>query len=70
MREESDFEISGRLKASRLRTARLAKAVTIGERVLLEREDRRCGVDQELQADRPYQELEIERELHGRIASG
>jgi hypothetical protein len=41
---------------------------TIEEGVLLERRERRRQVDQELRADRTYEEVEVERGLHGKIA--
>jgi len=68
MREESDFEISGRLKARRLRATHPPKVTTIEEGVPLERRERRRQVDQELRADRTYEEVEVERGLHGKIA--
>jgi hypothetical protein len=68
MREESDFEISGWLKARRLRATHLPKATTIEEGVLLDRREGRRHVDQELRPGRTYEEVEFERELNGNIA--
>jgi hypothetical protein len=67
MREESDFEISGRLRARRLRAAHPPKATTIEEHVRVQRVERRRHVGPELRAHRTYKEVELERGLHGMI---
>jgi hypothetical protein len=69
MNEETDFEIGGRLRARRLRAVHPPRTTTDEERVRTERTDRRRHVDQELQPDKTYEELEIEKQLRGEILS-
>jgi hypothetical protein len=69
MRDESDFEIGGRLKARRLRAMRLPNTTTFNERVRIELTERRRNAADQLEHEETYDELEIEKRLRGEIAS-
>jgi hypothetical protein len=69
MRDESDFEIGGRLKAGRLCAIQPPSAGTLTERVRIKRTERRRQAPDQLQRDEIYDELEIEKQLRGEITS-
>jgi hypothetical protein len=69
MRDESDFELGGRLKARRLRAIQPPNATTFDEGVRTERSEQRRHAADRLRHDEIYAELEIEKQLRGEIAS-
>jgi hypothetical protein len=68
MPEEADFEISGSLRARELRLTTRPCATTKSQHVQLEHTDQRHDHDQEVQPDRTYEDIEIERSVRGEIA--
>jgi hypothetical protein len=69
MNEESDFEIGGRLKGRRLRAVRPPKTTTVGERVRIDRSERRRHVDGQLGPAETYEDVEIEKQLRAQITA-
>lgn len=69
MSKESDFNIGGRLKARRLRVIHPPKTTTLNEHVRTERTERRRYAHDQLQPGETYEELVIEKQLRGEIAS-
>jgi hypothetical protein len=69
MREESDFEIGGRLTARRLRATQPPNTTTRNENVRTERTERRRNAPDQLKHDETYDELAIEKRLRGEINS-
>jgi hypothetical protein len=65
--KESDFEISGRLKARRLRATQPPNTTTHNEHVRTELTERRRNAADRLKHDKTYDELEIEKQLRGEI---
>jgi hypothetical protein len=65
----ADFEVSGRLRARRLRATQPPRTTTTSEHVRIEHRDQRQGHDTELEPDGTYEDIEIEKRLRGEIAT-
>jgi hypothetical protein len=67
MRRNTDFEVSGWLRARRLRANEPPRTTTTSEHVQIEHSDQRHGYDGELQPDGTYEDIEIEKRIRGEI---
>lgn len=67
MSDEADFEIGGRLQARRLRATRPPETTTIEENVRAERQERRHGLEGRFEPDETYDDVEIEKQVRGKI---
>jgi hypothetical protein len=65
----ADFEVSGRLRARRLRAHEPPRTTTTSEHVRIEHRDQRQGYDAELEPDGTYVDIEIEKQIRGEIAT-
>jgi hypothetical protein len=69
MSEEVDFEISGCLRARRLRAKKPPRTTTTSEHVQIEHRDQRRGHERELEPDGTYEDIQISKKLRGEIIS-
>ena len=67
MPEDVDFQISGCVRARRLRAKKPPRATTTSDRVQVEHRDQRHGHEQELEPDATYEDIAIEKRVRGEI---
>lgn len=67
MSDETDFEIVGRLQARSLRATRPPETTTIEENVRTERKELRHGLEGSCEPGETYGDVEIEKQVHGKI---
>jgi hypothetical protein len=70
MSDETDFEIAGRLQAERLRATRPPETTTIEENVRTARKELRHGLEGSFEPGKTYDDVEIEKQVHGKITPG